>query len=510
MFTLNSKMKISKLLDPKVLGVGDPSNMEFLTKKIYFVKRQPNAKKDSSAIVTLDEKNVLRNHFLPVSNKSNCLPIAPLGESYLVGCDESKSKNNWPFTRIFAASTDGFVKETKLPVEGLWEQQYSGSDGILFKVTESYRPRVHRFFKMDKSGIVSFQFDITNIYGDFVNILAARENGWIIRSATISDSYPTYSDCGVADEVNQTFFVDKGGVLKTFGQLGANESIYFDDYWSSKGRFYFERQIINSERCPVRKEKYEVDKFGEAKKLSSQPGEGTRPKVISQSEEADPGLYRSLGISPDEFLRELAAYEICPLLSKGKAQGKTMFNGHAICREDKKLVAYPYPEWKMPQSAENIFPNIEQSNPGVKPQLMKKQAAGVGDPTWANKCPEFIDVPYRIGAPGNPEVYAVPQPKILGFKFDGTGQIFTRLADGTSKPSTQPDYLVGCYVNLPSPDRGMGENGWGIGTISRDSSGYYWTNAAGVRWGLSLSGSILTTDKENPYYDKGRQFITFG
>jgi hypothetical protein len=98
----------------------------------------------------------------------------------------------------------------------------------------------------------------------------------------------------------------------------------------------------------------------------------------------------------------------------------------------------------------------------------------------------------------------------LGFKFDGTGDVFTRLADGTSNVSKEPSNIVGCYVVLnwflPNPKNA---NGFHIGTISRDESGYYWENASGVRWGLTLSGSILTTDKDNPYYATGRQFITF-
>ena len=138
---------------------------------------------------------------------------------------------------------------------------------------------------------------------------------------------------------------------------------------------------------------------------------------------------------------------------------------------------------------------LRKNSPQMVPPI---QPAGVGDPTWPVKCPAVIDT------------VKVPQPKILGFKFDGTGEVFTRLADSTSTVSKEPSDIVGCYVVLnwflPNPKNA---NGFHIGTISRDDSGYYWENASGVRWGLSLSGSILMTDKDNPYYATGRQFITF-
>lgn len=518
-FALNSQMKIVKISNSKVLGYPNPSNMEILGNRIFFLNYQASRDKGTTTIVSLDEKNVLKTHLLPVSKNAQCLPIASLGEKYYVECGEPKFKNGWPLTRLFSFSASGSITEIKLPMEGTWSKQYFGSNQILFHVKESKDSsverhyaldKIHRFYSMDINGIVSHQFDINNIFGNTVNIVAGRENGWIISSGLTFDRYPTFSDCGVGEETDQIFFVDSSGFLKTFGELGSNEFVYFDDYWSSKGRFYFERQIVNSERCFVRKEKYEVDEFGEAKKISNQPGVGTPRKAADASEEIDSGLYWDSHTSPEEIIRESAARKICTLLSKGKAQGKTMFNGYAICRQDNKLVAYPYPEWKMPQSAASVFPIIEQSASNLQIEPERRQAAGVGAPSWPVKCPEFVDAPWRIGTPKIPGLYETPQPRVLGFKFDGTGQTFTRLADGTSAPSKKPDNLIGCYANLFEFDSNpKGANGWQIGSISRDSSGYYWTNAAGVRWGLTLSGANLITDKENPYYDDGRQFITF-
>ena len=127
------------------------------------------------------------------------------------------------------------------------------------------------------------------------------------------------------------------------------------------------------------------------------------------------------------------------------------------------------------------------------------QPAGIGDMSWAVKCPAVIDT------------VKTAQIKISGFKFDGTGQTFTRLADGTSTPSKQPENLTGCYANLYDFNANpKTTNAWQIGSINRDASGYYWMNASGVRWGLTVSGSVLITDKANPYFSTGRQFVTFG
>lgn len=126
------------------------------------------------------------------------------------------------------------------------------------------------------------------------------------------------------------------------------------------------------------------------------------------------------------------------------------------------------------------------------------QPAGIGDASWAVKCPAVVDT------------VKTPQAKISGFKFDGTGQTFTRLADGTSMPSKQPENVIGCYANLYDFNANpKTANAWQIGSINRDALGYYWVNAAGVRWGLTVSGSNLVTDRNNPYYATGRQFVTF-
>ena len=124
------------------------------------------------------------------------------------------------------------------------------------------------------------------------------------------------------------------------------------------------------------------------------------------------------------------------------------------------------------------------------------QPTGIGDPSWPAQCPQVIDS-------SNAD-----QPQVTGFYFDATGETFTRLADGKSTPATSLSNLVGCYADLTNLTA-QGGNNFQIGTISRDDTGFYWLNAAGVRWGLTASGNVLTTDTKNPYYSMGHTFKLF-
>lgn len=167
---------------------------------------------------------------------------------------------------------------------------------------------------------------------------------------------------------------------------------------------------------------------------------------------------------------------------------------------DPKVYLYAEPYKNVWNSTTNMMPCLKTSKCVLTPVIAEGQIqpAGVGNASWPVKCPRVVDS------------VQTPQPKVLGFKFDGSGETYTRLADGTSTASKVPGDLVGCYAVLnwfiPNP---KDANSYHIGTINRDASGYYWQNPDGGRWRLTLSGSILTTDRNNPYYDEGRQFITF-
>ena len=122
------------------------------------------------------------------------------------------------------------------------------------------------------------------------------------------------------------------------------------------------------------------------------------------------------------------------------------------------------------------------------------QLAGAGDPAWPAKCPSVVD---KVGG---------PQPQVTSFYYDGYQRDFLRLDVNSGTPVKGPHDLIGCYADLKDLTSHIG-NGYHIGSINRDARGYFWLNAQGVKFGLTLSGTTLITDKDNPYYDDGHQFI---
>ena len=483
--------------------------------KIFFTK----TKNKQKGIFSLDGKDKVKGYSFPVSKDTECRILTSFADKLYVGCVSRKLQFQKPSESMFAISTDGSVNAVALPTKGLWELVYQGANQLMLKMVEEANPATHRFYELDKNGAVSKQFDVTGVFGDLVTIVAKVDNGWILEASLSSDDgvyIQGVRNCGDFLSYSQNFLMDSNGTLSQLGSLKEGESIVSDMSWFKNGTLNFERYITNSENLPIRQERYEVNQAGQVKKLSSLNGPNFKScRNLEWIETGTDHLARrgNAGFAYfadfNKYARVVAAEKLCPSISKGKAKGKIMFNGYAICLQGGKLMAYPYPEWKMPQLPEGDFPVINQLASNEKIETTKFQAKGVGDRTWPVKCPAFIDEPYRIGIPKIPGLYEGPQLKVLGFKFDG--ETFTRLEDGTYNPATQPGDLVGCYAILgwliPNPKNA---NFYHIGTINRTAKGYYWENAGGIRLRLTLSGTILTTDKSNPKEDRGKQFVTFG
>lgn len=138
---------------------------------------------------------------------------------------------------------------------------------------------------------------------------------------------------------------------------------------------------------------------------------------------------------------------------------------------------------------------IAASSPApVPPNANVFQAAGIGAVDWPAKCPEVLDS------------VKSSEPQVIGFTFGGPNdQTFARLANNSANPVTSPENLVGCYVDLKNIY--AANPSWQIGAISRDSNGYYWTNAAGVTWRLTFDGTNLITGSDNPYNATKNKFV---
>jgi M6 family metalloprotease-like protein len=129
--------------------------------------------------------------------------------------------------------------------------------------------------------------------------------------------------------------------------------------------------------------------------------------------------------------------------------------------------------------------------------LQSATAAERKKPSWFASCPEVVDATPNIET-----------KKTQFLRFLNTGQEFTLLATNSVEPVTEPQSIIGCYVIEDSViERDLSPE-WQIGSLSRDVNGYYFKNAAGIVWRLSLSadGQTFETLPGSLYYKPGQGF----
>ena len=126
----------------------------------------------------------------------------------------------------------------------------------------------------------------------------------------------------------------------------------------------------------------------------------------------------------------------------------------------------------------------------------KSTAAERKKPNWLASCPEVID--------STPEL---PTPKtiLLG---SPSGTVFKLLTKDSVDFVTVPQSIIGCYVIEELVTDQNQSPGWQIGSLSRDSKGYFFKNAAGTTWRMSLNEEnyILETEPGSVYYKVGAGF----
>ena len=129
--------------------------------------------------------------------------------------------------------------------------------------------------------------------------------------------------------------------------------------------------------------------------------------------------------------------------------------------------------------------------------LQPASAAERKKPSWLASCPEVIDVTPNIET-----------KKTQNLRFLNTGQEFTLLAKNSVDPVTEPQSIIGCYVIEDLVSNRDSSPEWQVGSLSRDINGYYFRNAAGVTWRLSVGadGLTLETLPGSLYYQAGFGF----
>ena len=117
--------------------------------------------------------------------------------------------------------------------------------------------------------------------------------------------------------------------------------------------------------------------------------------------------------------------------------------------------------------------------------------------SWLASCPEVIDL-----------TPSIETKKTQNLRFLNTGQEFTLLATNSVEIVTQPQSIIGCYVIEEAVSNQSASPEWQIGSLSRDTSGFYFKNAAGIIWRLSMSpdGLTLETLPGSLYYKAGSGF----
>jgi M6 family metalloprotease-like protein len=118
-------------------------------------------------------------------------------------------------------------------------------------------------------------------------------------------------------------------------------------------------------------------------------------------------------------------------------------------------------------------------------------------PNWLASCPEVIDATPNI---------ETKKTKFL--RFLNTGQEFTLLATNSVEPVTEPQSIIGCYVDEDSVSQSDLSPAWQIGALNRDVNGYYFKNAAGITWRLTLNadGQTFETLPGSLYFKAGQGF----
>lgn len=118
-------------------------------------------------------------------------------------------------------------------------------------------------------------------------------------------------------------------------------------------------------------------------------------------------------------------------------------------------------------------------------------------PSWLASCPEVIDL-----------TPSIETKKTQNLRFLNTGQEFTLLATNSVELVTQPQSIIGCYVIEDAVTNQSSSPEWQIGSLSRDTNGYYFKNGAGQVWRLSMAadGLTLETLPGSLYYKAGLGF----
>lgn len=117
--------------------------------------------------------------------------------------------------------------------------------------------------------------------------------------------------------------------------------------------------------------------------------------------------------------------------------------------------------------------------------------------SWGAACPGVVDA-----------TPSLPIPKTMNLLFTGNGQDYKLLETDGLENVKEPKSAIGCYVNLGNIEGNQNSPQWQIGALNRDTAGFYFLNAAGIIWRLTLdpTETYFQTNPGSTYYEQGNQF----
>ena len=123
--------------------------------------------------------------------------------------------------------------------------------------------------------------------------------------------------------------------------------------------------------------------------------------------------------------------------------------------------------------------------------LLSASATEPKKPDWLASCPAIVDVSPTLST-----------PKTKNLIFQNSGQLFKLLKRGTTEFVSEPTSVIGCYIVPEGITNESQSPPWQIGALNRDAGGYYFINAAGRSWRLTLNsaGSIFEIQPGSTYY----------
>lgn len=101
---------------------------------------------------------------------------------------------------------------------------------------------------------------------------------------------------------------------------------------------------------------------------------------------------------------------------------------------------------------------------------------------------------------------SIDEPRVLGY-YRAIDKYYYRVDSLTKKEVSSHSSVIGCYISH-EVNSNFEEAKWDVGVIDRDTSGYFWKDAAGrtLRLDSDFTANRFVTSADNPYFVFGKYY----